>query len=42
MNMYEEPNVKVVRFNGEDDVLTASGELGIDWDSTWLNDVDFN
>lgn len=42
MNKYEEPNVKVVRFNGEDDVLTVSGEQGFEWDSTWLDDGDFN
>ena len=42
MNKYEDPNVKVVRFNGEDDVLTVSGELGMDFDSTWLDDGDFN
>ncbi|MDY4186866.1 MAG: hypothetical protein SOX77_03275 [Candidatus Borkfalkiaceae bacterium] len=42
MNKYEEPNVKVVRFNNESDVLTVSGERGLEWDSTWLDDGDFN
>ena len=44
MNKYEEPNVKVVRFNNESDVLTVSGEPGRDFDSTWWLDDggDFN
>ena len=46
MNIYEEPNVKVVRFNNETDVLTdvltVSGEQGLNWDDTWLDDGDFN
>ena len=42
MNMYEEPNVKVVRFNNESDVLTVSGEQGMNFDLTWSDDGDFN
>ena len=39
-NKYEAPEIKVNLFDTSD-VLTASGEQGMNWDPDWNGDNDF-